>query len=428
MVDTHAERAPDNANLPADTHGPVAAWTMSVQSLRSGMRLTENVYDQSGELILSAGNRITSSFLAELRRGDVSHVLVGCPTSASSSQALRGKYERQLDELLARMIPGHGGNEADPAAQKRPLSPTELTYEAQARLEQHTAASHVAEHVARTCRDGATRLPRGVQQTIEEFARATSIDTDLLPLIVSMQEPKNEYLFDHCVNVSLLSMTVGARLGLDESQIIELGTGALLLDVGMLRIPDAIRFAPRTLTADERIEVQRHTLYTLDALQRLDGLSSVAPFVGYQVHERADGTGYPRGRSGMFIHLYAKIAAVMDVYSAMIRPRPHRPAFLPYQAMTQILTEGSQGKLDRTVIRALLDCVSLFPVGSLVELDAGVRARVVRANRGNHTRPIVVEVNSTGETTGTTIDLKRETSTAVLRAIPEEPEALAEGD
>ena len=83
--------------------------------------------------------------------------------------------------------------------------------------------------------------------------------------------------------------------------------------------------------------------------------------------------------------------------------------------------DGSIGKLDRTVIRALLDCMSLFPVGSLVELDAGVRARVVRTNRGDHTRPIVVEVDNAGNTTGTTIDLKLETSTSVRQAIPDEP-------
>lgn len=421
MAETHAEHTPNETHLSPDAQGAVAAWTMSVQSLRSGMRLTEHVYDPSGELLLSAGKRITSSFLADLQQRDISHVLVGCPTPASSSESLRGKYERQLDDLLTRMISGRGGHETGSAAQQGPLSPTELASEAQARMEQHAAASNVAESVARSCSDGGTRLPRRVQQTIEDFAKAASIDKDLLPLIVSMQEPKNEYLFDHCVNVSLLSMTVGAHLGLDESQIIELGTGTLLLDVGMLRVPDSIRFAPRTLTADERIEVQRHTLYTLDSLQRLDGLSAVAPFVGYQVHERNDGTGYPRGRSGMFIHLYAKIAAVMDVYSAMTRPRPHRPAFLPYQAMKQILMDGSRGKLDRTVIRALLDCMSLFPVGSLVELDAGVRARVVRTNRGDHTRPIVMEVDSAGNTTGTTIDLKLETSTSVRQAIPDEP-------
>ena len=188
----------------------------------------------------------------------------------------------------------------------------------------------------------------------------------------------------------------------------------------MLKISDAIRLAPRKLTADERIEVKRHTLYTLDSLQRIEGLSSVVPFVGYQVHERADGTGYPRGRSGMFIHQYAKIAAVMDVYSALTSPRPHRPAIPPYLAMKQILAEGSRRKLDRSVIRALLDCLPLFPVGSLVELEGGVRARVMRANPGNHTRPIVVEVDTKDEPSGTAIDLTKETSTRVVRVLADD--------
>lgn len=398
----------------------VPTWTMSVQSLRSGMRLAENIYSQSGELLLSAGTRIASSFLEELKQRDFSYVQVGCPTPRSSAPSLRGKYERQLDELLIRMNPETGGRNSSmlrQAARNEPFSVTQLAHEAQAHLEQHADTSRIVEGVFHDCCAGATRLPKRVEQAVTEFVNLTSVDADLLPLIVAMQAAKGEYLFDHCVNVSLLSMAVGAHLGLDRTKLLELGTGALLLDVGMLRISDAIRLAPRKLTADERIEVKRHTLYTLDSLQRIEGLSSVVPFVGYQVHERADGTGYPRGRSGMFIHQYAKIAAVMDVYSAMTRPRPYRPAIPPYLAMRQILAEGSRGKLDRAVIRALLDCLSLFPVGSLVELEGGVRARVMRANPGNHTRPIVVEVDTKDEPSGTAIDLTKEMSTRVVRVL-----------
>ncbi len=108
----------------------------------------------------------------------------------------------------------------------------------------------------------------------------------------------------------------------------------------------------------------------------------------------------------------------MDVFAAMTRPRPLRPAFMPYQAMKEILVDGSRGKLDPTIIRAFLDCVSLFPIGSYVELSGGVRARVVRANPGQHTRPVVVEVNDVGESSGTVIDLMKERRSRVIRALP----------
>jgi len=419
----HGDSAPDRGTTEqpaAVTCTVIPTWTMSVQSLRSGMRLAENIYSQSGELLLSAGTRIASAFLEELKQRGFSYVQIGCPTPRSSAPSLRGKYERQLDDLLIRMNPdadGSGRSRSQRAARTEPYTVTQLAHEAQAHLEQHARTSQIVEGVFHDCCAGSTRLPKRVEQAVEDFVKLTTVDVDLLPLIVAMQTAEGEYLFDHCVNVSLLSMAVGAHLGLDRGKLVELGTGALLLDVGMLKISDAIRLAPRKLTADERIEVKRHTLYTLDSLQRIEGLSSVVPFVGYQVHERTDGTGYPRGRSGMFIHQYAKIAAVMDVYSAMTRPRPHRSAIPPYLAMKQILAEGSQGKLDRSVIRALLDCLSLFPVGSIVELEGGTRARVMRANPGNHTRPIVVEVDSQNEPSGMAIDLTKETSTRVVRVL-----------
>lgn len=415
----------DPAALAAEEHGQtgaegesLAAWTISVQSLRAGMSLTEHVFDDAGELLLSAGKRITTDFLEELRKRGLDAVKVGCPTPRQTTGALRGKYEKQLDDLLLRMLQADRNRFGKTFPGREPLSVAELAEEAEERLEQHAAASNVVETVSRSCQAGTARIPVDVNKTVAEFLNIMSIDDDLLPLIVAMQDPQNEYLFDHCVNVSLLSMTVGARLGMDSREIMELGTGALLQDVGMLRVPQSIRLAPRALTADERVEVRRHALYTLDSLQRVDGISRVTPFVGYQVHERIDGSGYPRGRSGMFIHQYAKIAAVMDVYAAMTHPRPYRPAYSPYEAMTEILHEGSRGKLDRTVIRAFLDCVSLFPVGSLVELTGGVRAKVVRANQGDHTRPVVVQVNESGESTGTVIDLGKEPSTRVVRALP----------
>lgn len=408
----------EEAHGPDVSSGSVMAWPISLSSLRVGMRLTEPVYDLEGKVLLHASTRVTTHFLDGLRKRGIHVVHVGCPASVRRDQHVRGKRERQLDELLEQLSaerdPRHGPSDRS----RTPLAVRDLAAEAALHLERHARASRVAEDVARRCFAGATDLPEEVERTIRDFVKLITVDSDLLPTIVSLQEAKSDYLFVHCVNVSLLSMTIGGHLGLSVDQILELGTGALLQDVGMLRVPESIRQAPRALTPDERIEMERHVLYTLDSLQRLEGLPSVVPFVGYQVHERLDGSGYPRGRSGMFIHQYAKIAAVADVYAAMTHERPYRPAILPYDAVREILLEGSRGELDRTVIRAFLDCVSVFPIGSYVELDNGVLAKVVRANAGYHTRPVVVAVDARGEVGETVIDLLKDTSCRVVRAVP----------
>ena len=78
----------------------------------------------------------------------------------------------------------------------------------------------------------------------------------------------------------------------------------------------------------------------------------------------------------------------------MTRPRPHREASTPYVAAKIILQSAAAGQFDREIVRALLDCISLFPVGSHVTLNDGSLARVVRANPGLHTRPVVEMVDA----------------------------------
>jgi len=198
----------------------------------------------------------------------------------------------------------------------------------------------------------------------------------------------------------------------------EVGLGALLQDVGMLRVADDIRLAGRDLSPEEWFEVRRHPYHTLEQLERIRSLPRVVRYVGYQVHERCDASGYPRGRAGMLLHQYSRIAAIADAFVAMTRPRPHRSAMLPYLAAKTILVEGSINKYDRTMVRAFLDCVSLFPVGSVVELDDGSMGTVLRANPGLQTRPIIEEFGSDGDPTGYLIDLAEDTDRCVVRALP----------
>jgi HD-GYP domain-containing protein (c-di-GMP phosphodiesterase class II) len=111
--------------------------------------------------------------------------------------------------------------------------------------------------------------------------------------------------------------------------------------------------------------------------------------VAYQMHERCDGSGYPRGCQGGRIHELAKVAAVADVFVALVCPRPHRPGIVPYHAVKKILLDTKDGLFDVKAVRALLKTVSLFPIGSYVALNDGRVGRVVRASGDFYDRPIV---------------------------------------
>ncbi|RME41228.1 MAG: HD domain-containing protein [Planctomycetota bacterium] len=194
------------------------------------------------------------------------------------------------------------------------------------------------------------------------------------------------------------------------------GMGGLLHDIGMLRVPLSIRQAARPLTEREWHEVRRHPLHSLDMLASVRGLPQLVKMIVYQVHERSDGSGYPRGRRDAHLHQLSKIVGVADAYAAMTRERPYRPAMAPYEAARTILYEGAQGRFDRSIVRAMLDTVSLFPIGSRVVLSNGAAARVLRAVPGLHTRPVVEELGGDGSPTGHIIELAQNDHLRIVSA------------
>jgi len=193
----------------------------------------------------------------------------------------------------------------------------------------------------------------------------------------------------HSLNVSVLSMAIGIDLGYDERHIQTIGIAGLVHDVGMLRVSDSIRQSDRKLTDSESLDIQRHPVHTVNILSQMPTIPSLVQLVAYQVHERPDGSGYPRGRDRTSTHPFARILHAADAFLALTSRRPYRPPVMAYEAMVCLLKQAEQNQVESEVIRSLLGSLSLFPIGSHVELSDGRSACVVRANRNDFTRPLV---------------------------------------
>jgi len=235
---------------------------------------------------------------------------------------------------------------------------------------------------------------------------------------VGLHESPDEYLFEHCVSTALLSMSIGAQLGLSMDQIQVLGLSAMLHDIGMLKVPAEIRLAPRQLTDNEMAMVRAHPLHALRILEQVRGLPPEAVLIATQVHEGPDHRGYPHLPASVAHHPHAAIVAVADAFSAMMERRPYRNPLPPHTAVRELLNQGAEGRFDRRVLRAFLDAVSAFPVGSLVELKKGIVGRVIRSNPGEHTRPVIEVIGADGEPTEWTIDLAKDPNVKIVRALP----------
>jgi HD-GYP domain-containing protein (c-di-GMP phosphodiesterase class II) len=194
----------------------------------------------------------------------------------------------------------------------------------------------------------------------------------------------------HSLNVALLAMAIGTRMGYDENTLVELGVGCMLHDAGMLCVPGVDVSSSQILSQREYQAVASHPIHTCELLRRqLDDVSPTARMVMYQMHERCNGSGYPRARSREQIHDMARIASVADAYVALCSPRPHRPAMMPYYALLAMLREVEQSRFDAKAMRGLLQTVSLFPIGSYLELGEGLVGKVIRTNAQRYDRPIV---------------------------------------
>ncbi len=224
--------------------------------------------------------------------------------------------------------------------------------------------------------------------TRDALVKATQ-DMDLF-VRLGINPPAGDYPGRHSLHVAMLAAAVGANLGWDEKTLTELGVGCLLHDVGMLRVPETYYNTDRVLDDGQFGEIVRHPLHTFDLLA--DNRSRVplaSRMVAFQIHERTNGSGYPRNRSSEMIHEAAKVAAVADVYVALVSPRPHRPALMPYYAVEHLLREIKNGAFEGKAVRALLRTISLFPIGSYLALTDGRVGRVIRANGDNYGRPII---------------------------------------
>jgi len=237
---------------------------------------------------------------------------------------------------------------------------------------------------------------------------------------LGINPPPADYTNRHSLHVAMLAASIGANRGWDEKTLLELGMGCLLHDIGMSQVTSQTHRTGLKLNDREYAEIAEHPLHTFDLLaDHLENVSLTSHMVAYQIHERCNGTGYPRGSHGAQIHEVAKVAAVADVYVALVSPRPHRPALMPYHAILHLIHGVNDGAFDGNAVRALLRTVSLFPIGSYLELQDGRKARVLRSNPAEFCKPIVETwLPSELDANSTIIDLSTAPQVAIKCPLP----------
>ncbi|HEX9726724.1 MAG TPA: HD domain-containing phosphohydrolase [Vicinamibacteria bacterium] len=208
-------------------------------------------------------------------------------------------------------------------------------------------------------------------------------------------------LATHHVNVTILGLAIARQLELPKRDLERYALLSLVHDLGMARIPESILSAPRRLTREEFQRITEHPGHTREILREAGSQYHDIADIAYQEHEREMGQGYPLGLRGEKIDALAKIVAVADVYEACTHARTYRKTFIPYEALQELIEMRGQYFHPR-YIKALMNALTVYPLGSYVQLNTGETGRVLATNRTNLMRPVVELLwNARGERLGT---------------------------
>jgi putative two-component system response regulator len=165
-------------------------------------------------------------------------------------------------------------------------------------------------------------------------------------------EARDQDTGDHCERLATMSVSLGQRLGLDDSQLTALRRGSYLHDLGKVGIPDAVLLKKGRLTADEWTIMQGHVEIGVEICRPLRSMRPVLPLIRHH-HERWNGSGYPDGLSGEEIPLIARVFQVVDVWDALTSDRCYRSAMQPDQAVRVLREETAAGSWDTRIVSEL---------------------------------------------------------------------------
>ncbi|MDP4089815.1 MAG: HD-GYP domain-containing protein [Bacillota bacterium] len=238
-----------------------------------------------------------------------------------------------------------------------------------------------------------------------EFKKSLKMVEELIEYIIDDGEVNlslydirthDNYTYLHSIDTGIMAAFIGISCKYSETDLKELGLGAILHDIGKTKIDHKIINKAGKLTEEEFSEMKKHPVYGAEMLKRNYSIPNSVIRIVEQHHERIDGRGYPRGISGNEINTFANIVSVCDVYDAVSNDRSYRKKLKPNESYELILS-GSGAAFDEGIVKKFRETFAVYPLGCCLRLSNGIEGYVIQQNRNFPDRP-VLRVLYEGET------------------------------
>jgi putative nucleotidyltransferase with HDIG domain len=234
------------------------------------------------------------------------------------------------------------------------------------------------------------RSPDQAREVTEGLTRALldkmMVDREMCVRVIS--DAGGDRVSGHALNVTVIALLMGRVFGFSADEMLDLGMGALLHDVGKLDLPDRVRHADLPLNPREQQAYREHVALGVALGQRL-GLREGALAVVAQHHEMADGSGFPARLNLDRMAVGARMVSLINRYDNLCNPAQVAHALTPHEALSQIFAQ-SRTKFDATMLNAFIRMMGVYPPGSLVQLTDDRYATVVSCNSSRPLKPRVL--------------------------------------
>ena len=355
-----------------------------VNSVKEGSELGKTIFDTSGRVLLAKGIVLSSNLLKRVKDNGIMSVYINDEYSTNEIEDIIKPDLRQK----AKKIVKDSFNNIFEIAGKNTMSPVKAKKLSDQYFENINSLVNIIVDEIHSQRD----------------------------LLIKMVDIKtlDDYTYEHCVNVAILSLIIGIELKFNKDKLYDLAIGAILHDLGKTYIPKEILLKTSELNEDEFTLIKHHSYKGYEYLKENMNVSSVSRIIVLQHHEKVDGTGYPNGLTGDEINDCSKVVSVADIYDALTSDRPYRPAKSPNEAL-EFLMGGSGTYFDYEVVKAFIKRVVPYPEGTMVKLSNGQVGIIEEINPKFTLRPKIRIIKDKGKLVNDKyIDLFEEKSVTII--------------